>query len=141
MSAELIKPFEFYSYFSLYSYLVENGLAGEKSIDLERVIKPPEVSRKKAAYRMQTERVTLDLDFIKVRAFEELYEKLPTIKHHLQAQKIRDSLQQACFIDLDFFHQFLSLPCRVTSTSPNDLPFAAPNNVKPHRQAPPETNK
>lgn len=64
---ELIKPFGFTSFLQLWEYLIQERLTGEKDVRIERVY-----------LGNVQEGLTLDLDYIKSRAFEELYDRLPT---------------------------------------------------------------
>lgn len=63
---EMLRPFNFSSFLELYQYLQKSALAGEKEIRMEHL------ERGKV-----TETLILELEYIKARAFEEVYERLP----------------------------------------------------------------
>lgn len=64
---ELIKPYGFTSFLDLYRYIQDSALAGEKEIRLEHLVKGK-----------VSEAISLELEYIKARAFDELYDRLPT---------------------------------------------------------------
>lgn len=63
---EMLRPFNFSSFLELYQYLQKSALAGEKEIRMEHL------ERGKV-----TETLVLELEYIKARAFEEVYQRLP----------------------------------------------------------------
>ena len=70
---EIIKPFGYSSYLELYREIKTKGLAGEKSISLLRV-RPVDLIHKETKARRTIERdeeISLDMETIKARAFDE----------------------------------------------------------------------
>lgn len=66
---EMLRPFNFSSFLDLYKYIQDSALAGEKEIRIQHL------ERGKV-----TETLVLELEYIKARAFEEIYPRLATKK-------------------------------------------------------------
>lgn len=76
---EILKQYGYNSFLELYKVLEESKLAGEKVISLAKRRPVMEVNRVTNAKRKvdKWEEITLEVEMIKARAFEELYERLP----------------------------------------------------------------
>lgn len=69
---ELIKPFGFNSWLELYNSLVACNLSGEKEIRLQRI--QYKQSDATGARSKVTDDLPLEVEYIKARAFDELYQ-------------------------------------------------------------------
>jgi hypothetical protein len=118
---EMLKPFGYVSFFELYQQLVENGLAGEKEIKMAKI---KDSAKRRVPVRPEDwEEIYIEVEYIKARAFDEIYPKLPTLQEAMLVRDIQGQLQRFNFQGLDFFDRVLALPTR--------------NN--PNRQGPPAT--